>query len=50
MKKVINVDRMKIIDQFNEKDAEKTKLKYESLGYHDVHFDRDGDLCIWEDE
>lgn len=50
MKKVINVDTMTIIDEFNEKDAEKTKQQYESMGYIDVQFDCDGDLCVWEDE
>lgn len=50
MKKVINVDLMKTIGYFNEEDSLKTKQMYESMGYIDVEFDRDGDLCVWEDE
>lgn len=50
MKKIINVDTMKIIGQFNEENAQKTKQQYESMGFIDVQFDRDGDLCVWEDE
>jgi hypothetical protein len=50
MKKIINVSTMKIISHFNKEQAEEIRQKYESLGYVDVQFDIDGDLCVWEDE
>jgi len=50
-KAIIDLDIMKIIDHFDDKDSEKVKEIYENSGkYGFVGFDRDGDLTVSEDE
>jgi len=51
MKKVINVDSMTIIERFDTKETEQVLVKYQNdPRYMDVEVDRDGDICVWDND
>jgi hypothetical protein len=49
-KRIINVDKMKVIGFFyeSERDAKIQELK--EAGWKDVSVDHEGDITVWEDE
>jgi len=50
MKKVIEGDSMKCLEEFKESESAKIKAKYEAMDkWDEVEFDLDGDLILWED-
>jgi len=48
-KKVIDADKMVIIEFFDEADVEKMLTKYRSGKWSDVSVDCNGDIILWED-
>ena len=51
MKKVIDADNNKLLEEFEEKETNKKVEYYTSLGkWEDVSVDRDGDIILWEEE
>lgn len=51
MKKVIDADNNKLLEEFREEETDEKVKYYESLDkWNDISIDHNGDIILWEEE